>query len=283
MTSRTIVVGVDAHDTWQDAVDWAADQAAREGRALTLVHVADPAEELWHDPAGHERRLGVPQTATAAERLLEQARDRVAERAPTVDVHAVLRGGAVRSELHAMAHDADLLVVGARRHRTFWERLVGTIGSSVAKSPPCPAVVVHGVHPGEVRRGVLVGIDDTEHALPALRFAFRQASLTGQPLAVLHVAPEATYGTPSDEAEQRLAVSEAVAGLREEFPDVAVRTTVERGDPSRVLLASARAMHLVVLGTHHARPLPELLLGSVVSPVVEQATCPVAVVPDQDG
>ena len=282
MTSRTIVVGVDAHDTWQDAVDWAADQAAREGRTLTHVHVADPAGELRHDPDGHERRVGVPPAATVSARLLEEARTRVAQRAPDVPVHAVLRGGAVRTELHAVARDAELLVVGARRHRTLWERLVGTIGSSVTKRPPCPAVVVHAVHPGEVRRGVLAGIDDTEHALPALLFAFRQASMTGRPLTVVHVAPEPTYGTPSDEAQRRMAVSEAVAGLREQFPDVPVQTRVERGDPSRVLLEAGRAMHLIVLGSHHPRPLPELLLGSVVSPVVERATCPVAVVPDQD-
>ena len=281
MTNRDIVVGLDTHDTWEDAVDWAADQAALENRPLTLVHVADAAEELWHDPAGHESRIGVVQTRTAGELVLDRARVRVADRTPGVAVHAVLRGGGVRDELHAMARDAHLLVVGSRRHRTLWSRLAGTIGSAVARRPPCPAVVVHAVHPGEVRRGVLVGIDDTEHATAALRFAFRQASLTRRPLTVVHVAPEPTYGAPADEDDQRLSVAEAVAGLREQFPDVPVRTTVERGDPSTKLLEAGRRMHLIVLGAHHRRPLVELLLGSVVEPVVERATCPVAVVPDE--
>lgn len=281
MTSRNIVVGLDAHDTWQEAVDWAADQAALENRAVTLVHVADSADELWHDSSGPERRLGVVQTPTVGELVLDRARSRVAERAPGVPVHAVLRGGGIRDELHAMAQDAHLLVVGSRQRRTLWSRVAGTIGSSVARRPPCPVVVVHGMHPGEVRRGVLVGIDDTEHAVTALRFAFRQASSTGRPLTVVHVAPEPTYGTPTDEDEQELTVSEAVAGLREEFPDVPVRTTVERGDPSTVLLDRGRRMHLIVLGAHHRRPIAQLLLGSVVEPVVERATCPVAVVPDE--
>lgn len=282
MTRRNIVVGLDAHDTWQEALDWATDQAVREGRELTLVHVADAADELWHDPAGHERRPGVVQTSTPSELLLDRARARVAERAPEVVVHAVLRGGGVRTELLATGRGARMLVVGSRRHRTLWSRLFGTIGSSIAQQPPCPVVVVHGFHPGEVRRGVLAGIDDTEHAVSVLRFAFEQASLTHRPLTVVHVAPEPTYGEPTDDPDQHLAVSEAVAGLREEYPDVPVRTSVERGDPSSALLRIGSAMHLIVLGAHHRRPISELLLGSVVAPVVEGATCPVAVVPDAE-
>lgn len=282
MTRRHIVVGLDAHDSWQDALDWATDQAGREGRDLTLVHVADAADELWHDPGAHERRSGSVQTPTVAELLLDRARSRVAERAPEVPVHAVLRGGGVRQELLETAREARMLVVGSRRHRTLWSRLFGTLGSAVAQQPPCPVVVVHGNHPGEVRRGVLAGIDDTEHARSVLRFAFEQASLTDRPLTVVHVAPEPTYGDPTDDPEQHLAVSEAVAGLREEFPDVPVRSTVERGDPPTVLLRTGSAMHLIVLGAHHRRPISELLLGSVVAPVVERATCPVAVVPDAE-
>ncbi|GAB6987698.1 hypothetical protein JCM10369A_42240 [Nocardioides pyridinolyticus] len=97
---------------------------------------------------------------------------------------------------------------------------------------------------------------------------------------MVHVGMRLTYGEPADEPDQRLAIAEAVAGLREEYPDVPVRTTVERGDPPTVLLRLGNDMHLIVLGTHHRRPIAELLLGSVVVPVVERATCPVAVVPD---
>jgi nucleotide-binding universal stress UspA family protein len=282
MNARTIVVGIDSHDTWQEAVDWAVDQAVRERRDITLVHVADAAEELWRDPAGRETRLGVVQTATASELLLDKARARVAARAPGVPVHAVLLNGGVRNALHSVADDAHLLVVGSRRHRTLWSRLFGTIGSAVVRRPPCPAVVVHSPHPGEIRRGVLVGIDDTEHSQAALRFAFEQASSRQLPLSIVHVAPEPTYDEPTDEPERRLEVAEAVAGMREKYPDVPVRTRVERGDPGPVLLRKARQMHLVVLGAHHHRPVSELLLGSVVAPVVDRATCPVAVVPDAE-
>lgn len=280
MSVATIVVGIDSHDAWQDAVVWAADQAARARQEITLVHVADATEQLWHDTTGRDTRVGVVQAPTEGERLLKQAKARVSATAPGVPVHTVVLTGGVRENLHAVASGAAMLVVGAREHRTLWSRLFGTLGSALTNRPPCPAVVVHSAAPDEIRTRVLVGVDDTEHSQAALRFAFEQASARGLPVRVVHVAPEATYGEPVDEPEQRLEVSEAVAGFREEFPDVPVETTVARGVPSDVLLREESTARLVVLGAHHRRPISELLLGSVVAPVVEQAGCPVVVVPD---
>lgn len=277
----TIVVGVDAHDTWQGAVDWAADQALLERRPVTLVHVADTQEQLWHDAQGHERRIGVEPATTTAEQVLGLAAARVRSRAPGVPVHAVRHTGGVRGTLHAVARDAHLLVVGSRQRRTLWSTLFGTSGSSIAHRPPCPTVVAHVAHHVRPRQGVLVGIDDTDHSRAPLRFAFQQASWRGLPLEIVHVALEPTYGATHDEPEQQLEMAEAIAGLREEFPDVAVHTTIARGDPSEGLLRAGRDKHLVVVGAHHRRPMSELQFGSVVAPVVERATCPVAVVPHQ--
>jgi nucleotide-binding universal stress UspA family protein len=275
----TIVVGVDSHDTWQDAADWAAGQALLDGRGVTLVHVSDAAEELWHDPAGHDTRVGLAPAPSAADLVLEQARVRVVARAPHVAVHTVLRGGGVRGALHEVAGDAHLLVVGARRHRTLWSRLFGTVSADLVRRPPCPAVVVHTTNPGLVHRGVLAGIDDTERSAAVLDFAFRQASQRALPLTLLHVAPEPTYGPPEDDPEEHRYLAEAVAGLRETWPDVHVQTVIGRGDPTAGILDAGRRMNLIVLGVHEGRSLADLLLGSVVSPVVEQADCPVAVVP----
>uniref|UniRef100_UPI0025F36893 universal stress protein n=1 Tax=Nocardioides sp. TaxID=35761 RepID=UPI0025F36893 len=92
-----------------------------------------------------------------------------------------------------------------------------------------------------------------------------------------------TFGPPEDDPEERRYLAEAVAGLHETYPDVHVQTVVGRGDPAAGILDAGRRMNLIVLGAHEGRSLADLLLGSVVSPVVEQADCPVAVVPPVGG
>ena len=109
MTGADIVVGLDAEGHWQPTVAWAAAQAVREHRAITLVHVTDTVEELWHDTSGRDRRLGVTHAGGAGEQVLEQAQAQILQRAPDVAVRGVLRGGGVRQELHTMARDARML------------------------------------------------------------------------------------------------------------------------------------------------------------------------------
>jgi nucleotide-binding universal stress UspA family protein len=277
----TIVVGLDATDAWQATVDWAAEEAVLEGRDITLVHAADATEELWHDTGGRDVRIGVKESPTVPELLLDRARARVGRRAPGVTVHGVLRGGNVRQVLHGAAQDAHLLVVGSRRHRTTWSRLFGTHGSAVARRPPCPVVVVHAGHPGLVHRGVLVGVDDSEHSQQALQFALRQGSLRQLPVTVLHVAPEpVAAGSSLEVVEEQLHLAEAMAGVRETYPDVHIETMLAQGEPAAALLRAGRRMNLIVVGAHHGRTVSDVLLGSVVAPVVERAACPVAVVPD---
>jgi nucleotide-binding universal stress UspA family protein len=61
---------------------------------------------------------------------------------------------------------------------------------------------------------------------------------------------------------------------------VPVRTSVERGEPVSTILRPGTLMNLTVLGAHHGPLVTDLLRGSVVSPVVQQAPSPVAVVPE---
>ena len=71
--SGSIVVGVDASAASRQALQWAADQAALEGRPLFLVHVVDPSG-------------GSAGADTSA--VLAEAADVVEWRQPGVEVHA---------------------------------------------------------------------------------------------------------------------------------------------------------------------------------------------------
>lgn len=275
-----IIVGVDPRDDWQRALDWAVDQAAVEGRALTIVHAVEASEELWHDAHGHDNRIGVEERAAPTQLLVDRARERALTRAPGLTVHESLHRGSPRSVLTAAATGAHLLVIGARRHRGPWARVFGTVGTAVTRHPSCPVVVVRTDHPGRVHNGVLVGVDETEHSQAALRFAYRQASLHRWPLTALHVAPDPIpdYG-PDAHVQEQLQLAEAVAGSAEEFPDVPAATRVVFGEPAGCLLRAGMSMNLIVLGAHHGATMSDVLLGSVVVPVVERARCAVAVVP----
>ncbi|MGZ5400489.1 MAG: universal stress protein [Nocardioides sp.] len=142
---------------------------------------------------------------------------------------------------------------------------------AITRQAACPVVVVRPHHPGVVRQGVLVGADGSADSSPTLEFAFRQASVRRLPLTALHVVEHAV----DDPEDHALLVGEAMAGLRERYPDVPVQVTVGHGHPDNALLAAADRMHLLVVGSHHGG----LTHRSITSAVVEQARCPVAVVP----
>jgi nucleotide-binding universal stress UspA family protein len=278
-------VGLDTHDGWERPLDWAVDQAVLEGRALTIVHAMDGPESLWRSPTGHEARLGVLDRPAPPQLFLDAARVRALSRAPELIVHEVLHSGGPREVLAATAADAHLLVIGSHRRRHVWARLAGSVSASIARRPPSAVVVVHDGPRDDRHDGVLVGVDDSGSSQAALRFAFAQASLRGWPLTVMHVAPEpiAEARNAERQQEERLHLANALAGASEDFPDVPVRTAVTQGDPPHSLLEAARTMGLVVVGAHHGRAVSDVLLGSVVIPVVERARCSVAVVPARAG
>lgn len=248
----TIAVGVDGSPGSEVALHAAVDAAVAEHRPLTIVHVAGSA------PMGPL--------------VLTDARVAAEKRAPGLEIHLVLRVADARDVLVAVSEHAATLVVGSRGRGPTRSLLLGSVSLSVTRRARCPVVVVRPHHPGLVRRGVLVGADGSPASTPTLAFAFRQASVRRLPLTVLHVVEHSL----DDLEEHRLLVSEAMAGLRERYPDVPTRVEVVVGRrPDAALLAVADQMDLTVVGTHHGG----MTHRSVVAAVVERARCPVAVVP----
>lgn len=282
----SVVVGVDGRGDWRRAVDWAVDEAAARRRRLVLVHVVDASEDLWRDPSGHEARIGVPATAPPGRVLLDTARAHAAGRRSDVVVTEQLLRGSVRDALTGAVGERDLLVVGARSREHLRSWLPGSASRSLARRPPCPLVVVptrSGDSPGVLQpgAGVLVGVDDTAAAPDVLRFAFGEASLHGWALTVVHVAPELRddIGRVARLEAERLLLAELVAGYTADHPDVAARVLVDHGEPGPTLADGTTAARLVVVGAHRGRALSDVLLGSVVVPVLRRSSCPVAVVP----
>jgi nucleotide-binding universal stress UspA family protein len=139
---------------------------------------------------------------------------------------------------------------------------------------------------------LLVGADGTRESRAVIEFAYQQASLRDLPLTVLHcfwdaAAAVAQYReargqsvVPPDLEELRAALSEAVAGLAEQYPDVPVTLTLKHGFADQALGPRHGGWDLVVVGRHPMTSLGRVLTGSIATTVVERAHGPVAVVPE---
>lgn len=308
--SGAVVVGVDGSDHSHRALDAACDVAAREHRPLHVLHCYEPY------PAAMGPVLPSRDVTTTlrgiAESVVQEAREHVTQRHPSLTVSTSLSTHDAREKLSAVSHQASLLVVGSRGRGGMRSLLLGSTSLWIAHHSACPVLVVRpepargtpgdvpeasdtADSPGtagtaeapEVERGVVVGADDSVRSRAAVELAFAQASLRRLPLRVVHCVPPLPYrddpDVPLDEdlddlQLHRLELSEAVAGLREKYPDVVVELTLARGPAAGHLVEESRHSRLLVVGAHH-RSVWDLFLGSVSRAVVEHAACPVIVAP----
>lgn len=134
---------------------------------------------------------------------------------------------------------------------------------------------------------VIVGVDGSEAAKNALRWAMEEARHRDASLTVVLVvepahlhghrmASFAERGDVLDEAESELdtIVSEVVG----DDTELTVERRVESGDPRRTLQELSGETDLLVVGSRGHGELTGLLLGSVGQYLVTHARCPVTVV-----
>ncbi|NUS42688.1 MAG: universal stress protein [Mycobacteriaceae bacterium] len=142
----------------------------------------------------------------------------------------------------------------------------------------------------QVNPPVVVGVDGSESARAAVRWAAAEAASHGAPLHLVYVigAP-LDYGpglgvVPIDYETFRKAGDEAIADAAksaEEAAAVKVSAFVVGGNPTTVLLERSREARLIVVGTRGLGAVKRGVLGSVSTAVSRRAHCPVAVIPDQ--
>jgi len=134
----------------------------------------------------------------------------------------------------------------------------------------------------------VVGADWTPESVPVTEFAFRQASIYGVPLTVMH----ALWRVPESLAERPLVtvdddkdglgamLAESVAGLREKYPDVTVLFELRRGMADDCLVRATPEDALLVVGRPPHDLVTRVLDGTTAISVVERARGVVAVFPE---
>ena len=132
---------------------------------------------------------------------------------------------------------------------------------------------------------VVVGVDGSPSSQQALRWAARQARLTGEELHAVSawdypVTAEWAYALERIDwpGNARKALDDAVTASL--HPDEAerVQRSVVQGYPARVLLDAAAEADLLVVGSRGRGGMVGMLLGSVSQHVVTNARCPVVVI-----
>ena len=131
---------------------------------------------------------------------------------------------------------------------------------------------------------IVVGVDGSDSAQAALRWAVRQARLAGGRVeAVIAWHYPAAYGwEPAGidvdfEGDAQRVLAEALSAVTTPEPDVPVRPLVTEGYPADVLLHAAKGADLLVLGHRGHGAVASALLGSVSLHCVLHAHCPVLV------
>jgi nucleotide-binding universal stress UspA family protein len=143
-----------------------------------------------------------------------------------------------------------------------------------------------------VRGRIVVGVDDSEQAAAALRWALAEGVLRQATVEVVHSwSPPlsalpfgATLQLRANEGEidaaARTSVDELVDAALAEMDDqpVEVLRTILPGAPALTLVEVAESADLLVVGSHGRTGLSRLVLGSVAMACVQHAPCPVVVV-----
>ncbi len=140
---------------------------------------------------------------------------------------------------------------------------------------------------------VVVGVDDSDGAKAALRFALDEARMRDATLRVVHVWEfpgyvgllgfEGSYpGFAGDIARLReaaeMALRATLADFAAEMSNITVDARVSEGSPAIVLVDESRGADLLVVGSRGRGGFASLLLGSVSQQCAQHASCPVVIV-----
>lgn len=280
-SSPYILVGADGSEHADNAVSWAAAEAARSGDDLRIIAVQEP----WGDPHSITPELQAAQARTYQQALTEAEQSALAAY-PDLTVHTVLRAGRAVDVLTEESAGARLLVVGSRGRGGFSGLLLGSTSLRLTTRARVPVIVIPDLRDAE-REGIVVGVDGLQPSDHAMEFAFAQARARGTSLTAIRVVRDPYWfggaGAYGEWLEAAFATTEQliadqIAPWREKYPDVQVTGEARRGHPAEALRHAAWRAELLVVGTRGHSMSGSLLLGSVSHGVLQHAPCPVAIV-----
>jgi nucleotide-binding universal stress UspA family protein len=290
---NSIVIGVDGSPGSRNAVRWGLALADRRHVAARLVRAFDAS---MHDVRiGGASEIGVVGDSFDAVRSqLDETYESARTLYPYRTIIPELVDDSASSALIAASDGADTVVIGAHGVRGFSNLVAGSTTMNVSTHAHCTVVSL----PNDETQafggaGIVVGVDGSEISETAIAYAFREAAETRQRLTAVHAwtdplipsalgtAIPALYDPAVYSRDQDILLAESLAGWAEKYPDVTATRRVAHEHPVHALAGAAGNSRLLVVGCRGRGALRSMLLGSVSHGVLHLATCPVAVVHDQ--
>jgi nucleotide-binding universal stress UspA family protein len=285
-----IVVGTDGSEHANEAVRFAAAQAAGGDALLEIVYVYD-------EPASvNPGRIGAPQYHNTtpvegdAEKVVARAEEIARAVAADLKVEPSPMAGDKVQVLCDAGADSDLLVVGSRGRGDLSALVRGSVSYDVLHKATCPVGVVHAA---STQGGpVVVGTDGGEEAMAAVRWAATAAARTKSRLHIVHawtvatpvaLGPMAVAGPSAVDAK---ALGDAADSLVESAreaaaaaaPGVEITGSSVEGVAVEVLEDASKGAAMLVVGAHRRGDLSSLVMGSTSHGLVRAAACPVVCV-----
>jgi nucleotide-binding universal stress UspA family protein len=292
-----IVVGVDGSAHAAAALRWAVAEAELRGDRVVAVFA-------WgYIPPGHAgdgHTFDAGYTRAAADATLVAALDEAVGSGIAEGIERRVPCDLPPKALLAAATGADLLVIGARGVGGFRGLLLGSVSQSCLHHTTGTLAIVRDLGSGGGGTGtrdaplgvpggrIVVGMDNSEAARRALRWALDEARRRKAGLDVVHAWRPPYLGarqfTPSGmdvnaiEARAGAVFDRVVDGEVTRQQPGPVERILVRGGAARAILDTAAGADLVVLGSRGLGGFEGLLLGSVSHQVAHHVRCPLVVV-----
>lgn len=281
MEIRGYVVGVDGSVPARAAIRWAVAGARERGVGATLVHVAD-------DEWGAVGSLLIDEVDQDAQKRLAEEVAYARSLGTDVPIHGEVRTGSPMAELASFSDQETMIVVGTHKTGFHYGRAFGSRSLQLANLATGPVAIIPEAA-SRMRRGVIVGVDDTPAGEAAVDLA---ADLACDHHCELMTVRSSDAHIPFDpdetderrdwqlrrDDEARGFLAAAVTRARARQPGIVIRSRVVRRPAGAALNELARSAELLVIGDSRRAHAQLGSLGAVAYDVLLNLSSPTIVV-----
>lgn len=281
MEIRRFIVGVDGSVPARAAIRWAITQAHDRSGDVVLLHVAD-------DEWGAMGSRLIDEVDQGAQQRLEGELAYARSLGKTPSLRGELRCGSPMAELASFSDARTMLVVGTHKSGFHYGRAFGSRSLQLANLATGPVAIIPEVA-SRMRRGIVVGVDDTPAGYAAIDMAAdlaceHRCELMGVRASTARTLLDTDHSDElhdwqlrrDDEARSLLAT--ALDRARRRQPNIVIRSRVVRRPAGAALNELSRGAELLLIGDSRRANAQLGSLGAVAYDVLLNLSSPTIVV-----